>query len=606
MSLAHLFRSILHIGPLHLPKLICRKLAKRARYEWMRLTLPRSKAIARWKGILNFEYQESFEAGRAQILARADAMLRDENIFFSFPYRLRGIERPWEYDPIEKKHWPRHHYIERQLHAADTPRDVKIVWEINRFVDLPALGQAALLTGDAKYADEAERRMLSWIEQNPFASSINWASALEISIRLISWTTTIALVRPPLQAGRGGLGMRPEIARSIYEQACYLASDLSTDKVVPTNHLIGEAAGLYIIASLWEFPGSRRFAQRAKRILTREMLRQTFLDGVTREASSWYHQFVTDFCDLADRVASVTGDKFSDKFHARLAGMKAFLERMTVEGNVIRYGDADDGWALFLDGNRDAWKGALFGPAPTRATIPAIHYHPYSKLVAAHLKDAFLFLRAGEFGMGGAGHASHAHDDFLSPIIYLAGLPVLVDPGTFVYNGDPTHRKQYRGADAHNGIILGGGTGAEQRLNFGWNRVRSEATMLETDFSDRNATVSAQYGEWPQHRRKVKLKNSSALVLDQFDGSDGLSCTWHLHLSPEWKLQGNTIGFYRFQNSTGHRLSIKLRGHFEKIELASYDFSPSYGVAVPGTMLRLSAMNPSRAYAILFSIESTA
>ena len=609
MPLASSIRLLSRIGPIKLFGLVFRKLVKRARYQRMLRVVPRSIPVAKWKAIAPLERPAALESDQKQIIGRADAMLRDENIFFSFPYRLQGIERPWEYDPLEKSYWPRRHYSERALHAADTPGDAKIVWEINRFKDLPTLGQAALLTGDAKYAEEAERRMISWIEGNPFASTINWASALEISIRLLSWTTTLALLsKSPPTLGRGGLGVRPEIhpkiARSIYEQVCYLADDLSTDKVVLTNHLIGEAAGLYIVASLWDFPGSRGFIRRAKKILAREMLRQTFPDGVTREASSWYHQFVTDFCDLVDRVAAATGDKFSEPFHARLAEMKAFLEMMMVAGSVVRYGDADDGWALFLEGDIAPWKHAVFGPAPTMAKQPSMHYHPYAKLVAAHLKNSFLFIRAGEFGMGGDGFASHAHDDFLSPIVYLAGFPVLVDPGTFVYNGDPHNRAKYRGADAHNGIIIGNGTGAEQRMNFGWNHIRLDAKIVESAFTVREAIITANYGEWPQHKRIVKVNQNVSLIVDRFLQPLAKPCEWRLHLAHEWKIFEEFHSHYRFQNSNGNRLSVKLRGNFEKIELVTYDFSPSYRVAVPGTMLRFSALNPSGVFAMLLTIES--
>ncbi|HZK76155.1 MAG TPA: heparinase II/III family protein, partial [Candidatus Kapabacteria bacterium] len=168
------------------------------------------------------------------------------------------------------------------------------------------------------------------------------------------------------------------------------------------------------------------------------------------------------------------------------------------------------------------------------------------------------------------------------------------------------NRAKYRGADAHNGIILGKKNGAEQRLNFGWNHVRPDAKILETSLTARDATAKAQYGEWPQHCRTVKLRERSVLISDRFVGSVGLSCVWFLHLAPEWDVVEKNDGHYRFQNSTGHYLSLKLRGHFEKIELAPYDFSPSYCVAVSGTMLRLSARNPSGAYAILLSIEAAA
>ncbi len=219
--------------------MVVRKIAKWRRYKTMLLAVPNNDLVATLKKSQDFSPDDKLSLDRETILAHADAMLRDENIFFSFPYRTIGIDRPWEFDPIENKYWPRRHYTERKLHDKDTPKDVKIVFEINRFKDLPTLGQAAFLTNDERYAREVERRLLYWIEENPFANSVNWSSALEISIRLISWTATLLL----LEKAGFNIADNPKIQRSVYEQACYLAADLGTDKVISTNHLIGEAAG---------------------------------------------------------------------------------------------------------------------------------------------------------------------------------------------------------------------------------------------------------------------------------------------------------------------------------------------------------------------------
>ena len=538
------------------------------------------------------------DAGSTTI-ERASAMLRDENYFFTFPYSTRDTQRPWEYDPLERKYWPRRHYTEQQLHAADTPSDAKIVWEINRFKDLPTLAQAAWLTKDKTYAGEIERRLLSWIEDNPFASTVNWASALEISIRLISWTTSMILLR------ESGLGIEDnsQIAQSIYKQASYLAGDLSTDKVVRSNHLIGEAVGLYVVSMLWEFPGNKRFASRARQILTQEIIRQTYEDGVTREASSWYHQFVTHFFDLADRISTRAGDTLGDRFQERLSRMKSYLEELTVNGEVVRYGDADDGWALWMEGNLGEWKNMIFGPAPTQASKPFQHFHSKAKVVAAHLQDTFLFLRAGEFGMGGAGSASHAHDDFLSPIISLAGIPVLADPGTFVYNGDMGKRGMFREASAHNGLIIGGGTNAVQKMNFGWKEVRSDAKILETIFKPEETTVVGQYGEWPMHKRLVKVNQREALIEDSFSDTVPSLCQWNLHFAPVWTFKEQAQNEYRFVTKRGDSLSVRIRGAFQSQIVESYDYSPSYRVEERGVLLRLTAPNPYGMYAVLMTID---
>ncbi len=604
MALSNVSNALRRLRPWGVLALLIRKIVKHFRYKKMMLAVPSNAQNARLTVTSEFPKTEELNIDRENILAQANLMLHDENIFFTFPYRTRGIERPWEFDPIENKYWPRRHYTERLLHDNDTPRDVKIVFEINRFKDLPALGQAALLTGDEKYAIEVERRILSWIEDNPFAQSVNWSSALEISIRLISWSTTLLLLK---KAGFN-IADNLKIQRSIYEQASYLAADLGTDKVISTNHLIGEAAGLYLTASLWECNEGRDYAQIAERILEREIVNQTFPDGVSREASSWYHQFTTHFFDLADRVATHQGNTFSSQYKTRLSKMKYFLNEMMVDDHVVRYGDADDGWVLFLDGDLDSWKSFIFGTSLIPATDSIRKYYPDTNLVAAHIGDAFLFLRAGAFGMGGAGFSSHAHDDLLSPIINLAGRAVLLDPGTFVYSGDPEKRMQYRCASAHNGIIIGNGTGAIPRKQFGWEQIRPDAHILDTTFSDTEVKIIASYGEWPQHRRTITINHISALIEDHFLQPFAQRCEWRFHLAPEWTIEDETLrqGHYHFQNLSGDRLNIELSGEFETIHIESYDYSSSYLVAHPATMLRLTTPNPSGIYTIHLSIQRAA
>ncbi len=609
MAFTNLSHSFARLGPVGVFALIIRKIEKQRRYKRMLAAVPNNNNVAILKQQTkpsHWHFSER-DSERELIVNRAEAMLRDENLFFTFPYRTSGLERAWEFDPIENKYWPRRHYTEHELHDHDTPRDVKIVFEINRFKDLPALGQAALITSEKKYASEVERRLLSWIEENPFAFSVNWSSALEISIRLISWTTTLLLLR--------GAGFptadHPKIKRSIYEQACYLAADMGTDKVVSSNHLIGEATGLFVVASLWEFNASKEYATFAKRLLEREIIQQTFEDGVTREASSWYHQFITHFFDLADRIATGQSEPFSNQYQARLSNLKGFREKMIVTNEVIRYGDADDGWALFLEGNDDRWKNFIFGHSSSSPSESIKNYFPTTKIVASRVNDAFLFMRAGAFGMGGAGFSSHAHDDFLSPIIYLDGRPVLVDPGTFVYSADPEKRMIYRKATAHNGLVFGNSTGAIPRKQFGWEQIRVDAIIHETTFHHSEAKVTASYGESPQHQRTVTIHSASAKFEDRFLQPVTERCEWRLHLAPEWILDNNDFQpqsqrEFHLQNTSGDRLKITLLGNFQTMNVEPYDFSPSYLVAVPGTMLRLTSSSPMGIYTIQLTIDKHA
>jgi hypothetical protein len=528
------------------------------------------------------------EADRGAILQCADAMLLDANEFFSFPYQTKGIERPWNYDPLARQHWPRRFYSERILHGHDTPKDVKIVWEINRFKDLPVLAEVAFLTHETKYADEVERRLLSWIDDNSIANSINWASGLELGIRLISWTASLELLR------KSGFQTpeNPKIQRSIWEHAAYLASDLSTDKVVRTNHLIGEVVGLLVTSILWDYLEAKHHEAIARAILEKEILLQTFQDGSTRESSTWYHKFVTDLCRIASAAASSAGRPMSENFQTHLGKMEGFAQAMHApDKSLLRIGDADDGVALDLGNDEErSWERYIFGgDAPTPNSHPLYAEGGYATLRAG---NAFAAMRVGPFGMGGDGFSSHAHDDLLSPVVYLEGLPILVDPGTFVYNGNPARRKSYRCAEAHNSIVIGESTGAIQKLNFGWNHARKSARLIEYD--PEQAMLIAEFGEWAgQHTRRVELADKSLVITDllhvpreRLHSRPILS--WYLHFAPMWRQTGQDDRTSKFESGT-HALTIRFDGPFDQMTGSIYSYSPSYLREEPAPLLVASA-----------------
>ncbi len=594
MSFSHQLRAIKNAlrvqGIAGFVGVIREKQRKQERYEKMLVDVPVNQHIAVLRDWEVAQIEVAAEH-REQIIRKADARLRDENEYFSFPYRLRSVARPWNFDPFEKRYWPADHYTEQKLHSAETPQDVKIVWEINRFKDLPTLAQAAYLTRDEKYADEVEYRLLSWIDDNPFAQSINWASGLEIGIRLLSWTASLELLR----AAGFDLSRNQKIARSIYEQTAYLRTELSTDKIVRSNHLIGEAAALFVISKRWDFTGNQECASTSRAVLESEIIRQTYDDGATREATTWYHGFVTDFFDIGACVASRSDKPLSKQFSERLFAMKVFRESMMQpDGTPVRIGDADDGYALYFEGVREEWFNCIFGRANQKVSS-AISFHR-SGYVSMKEKGSALYLRAGEFGMGGDGSSSHAHDDLLAPVLWLEDLPVLVDPGTYVYNGAAKYRSRYRGEHSHNTFSLDEGSEAKQKLNFGWYQVRKPARMTVEGLK-----VTGHYGEWPEHSRTIELRGSEALILDEVTKPHKRGFA-RLHLHPMWKPDASAGTRHSFLNASGDRLHLEIE-LWKRVDLETYDFSPSYRVQVPATKVILQTGPVRGKFAVRIWVE---
>lgn len=510
------------------------------------------------------------------IIEKADAMLRDENFFFTFPYKTQDIEDPWNYDLLEEKYWQKKHYEETRVHGADTPKDVKIVWEINRFKDLPVLAEAAFITKDKKYADEVEKRLLSWIDCNPFGNSINWSSPLEFGIRIMSWIASLRML--------SSVGFRvcdnELIQRSVYEHAAFLGAALSTDKTVRSNHLIGETAGLYIVSCLCEFDEADELRKKAKSILEDSVLKQTYPDGASRESSGWYHVFVTDFAELALRVGVANGDVFSDEYIKRFGLMLLYRNSIiAADGAITKYGDFDNGKAIDL---ALKWRDVVFGISPVAAT-ERNNYFPEAQHITAKVATNSLFVRAGEFGWGGSGFSSHAHDDFLAPEFVFHRHQILVDPGTYVYNGDPTNRDNFRIADSHNSVIIGENTGAVLKPSFGWIKVRPDSSIDFFSENEEEILSEASFGEWRgEHLRRFRLTKDMLSVEDHFELKKEQKVTWHFHFHPRWRVKTLGGGKFALHDFRGTEFLFELSPVGLEFEVRDYSFSPSYMEKSPG------------------------
>jgi hypothetical protein len=131
--------------------------------------------------------------------------------------------------------------------------NIKYLWEANRHLHLVTLAQAHSLSGDSRYALAIRAQVDSWIQQCPVGRGPNWVSALELGIRLINWSIAWQLLggaRSRLFADEDGEAFRERWLKSIFELARMISGNLSRFSSA-NNHLIGEAAGVYVAATTW-------------------------------------------------------------------------------------------------------------------------------------------------------------------------------------------------------------------------------------------------------------------------------------------------------------------------------------------------------------------
>ena len=429
--------------------------------------------------------------------------------------------------------------------------DHKVVWELNRHQHLVVLAQAYLLTGRAGFLNEIQAQLESWFAANPFQRGINWASALEVAFRALSWIWVYHLIGAHLDAG-----IRARLLTGLFRHARHLEFNLSV-YFSPNTHLMGEAVALHALGTLFpSFPGAGRWRAEGARVVAEAMDRQVRADGTHFEQSTYYHVYSTDFFLMHAVLGETT-----EAYRAKLERMGEYLDALLgPEGEMPLIGDDDGGRLFHPYGPRDRfgraslascafyfkredWPRPLdaleqqaawwFGPSALRPSIGRVA--PESRLfpdlgVAVMVSGGVrIYADAGPFGRG---RGSHSHSDTLGITAYLDSEEILIDPATYTYVGEPVWRNWFRGSAAHNTIRIDGKDQAAPAGPFGWTSnpqvaIRDWVTGPEHDYLD----ASCRYDRYLHRRRLFLVKKERLLfVLDELDGPAGphtVEQFWH-------------------------------------------------------------------------------
>jgi hypothetical protein len=459
------------------------------------------------------------------LIAAADRVLEGRYSFFDLEECDLGDPPQWNRDPLTQ------HVADLRRAGTIDYRDervvgnIKYLWEANRHLHLVTLAQAHALTGDARYSRAVRSQVDSWIEQCPVGRGPNWVSALELGIRLINWSLTWQLLgglRSRLFADEDGAAFRERWLRAIFEQARMVAGNLSRFSSA-NNHLIGEAAGVYVAATTWPlWQQMREWGEHCHEILENECHRQNAPDGGNREQAFGYQTFVLDFLLIAGLAARNRGEDFSPVYWRRLEVMVDFLASMTsAAGSLPMIGDADDGYVVRLandqgfsaHGSLIATGALLFERPDLAAKAGAIDGKTVTLLgigatrALARLRDRGRagfkprqqFSESGYYLLGAAfetpdevrlvvdagplGYlslAAHGHADALSFVLDIGDSEILVDPGTYAYHTHPEWRRYFRSTRAHNTVFIDDEDQSVQAGNFMWSH-HARARCLEFD-----------------------------------------------------------------------------------------------------------------------------
>jgi hypothetical protein len=443
--------------------------------------LPGSTAIATAAALV----REKWPGEAEEICRRANAALEGRFSLLGHEAMSFGNPVDWHRDPLRDKRAPRVHWRRVPFLDSKVVGDHKLVWELNRHQHLLILGQAWRLTHEERYAEGIKRHLTEWMDANPPAIGINWASSLEVGFRAISWIWTLRLVDDsPLFDD----ALRGRLATELFLHGHHIERYLST-YFSPNTHLTGEALALMYLGRAFNgHARARRWMDQGWSILRRELLRQVHPDGIYFERSTWYQRYTADFYLHAMLIARTEGWSPASEERERIVALVDALCAMTrPDGSIPLIGDDDGGQLLPFSTSRHSEVRATIALAGLVLQKP--HYCSISGAAPASL--AWLMgvsgVQAYE-GMGRAAPASirrvfpdggmvglrtgwtmaddllvmtsgptcssgaHAHADAGSIDLTIGGDPVLVDPGTASYV--QPERNLFRGAFAHSGVTI--------------------------------------------------------------------------------------------------------------------------------------------------------
>ena len=438
--------------------------------------------------------------------------------------------------------------------------DIKYLWEPNRHLQLVTLAQACAL-GEEDAFGALRDQLMSWFDACPYPLGPNWTSSLEAGLRLINWSLAWQLIGGVHAIGFAdecGERLRRRWLESVYRHAEFIRGHLSLYSSA-NNHLLGEAAGLFIAGIAWpHWRESREWRIRGEQLLREHGLLQNAADGVNREQAVSYQQFSFDLLLLPWLAARANDVEFPQALLARMEKMLEFLASiMDAGGHLPMFGDADDalvvrlsqetgfcryrsllatGAVLFERADFKAKAGALddktrwllgsgaerqFGQLDACRTLLPIRRDfregGYYILGCGFETDEEVRLVADAGPLGYESIAAHGHADALSFTLSVGGAEYLIDPGTYAYHTQGRWRSYFRGTSAHNTVRVDGLDQSVPGGNFMWLSHARTTCVLWSSTADRDLLDAwhdgyARLADPVIHRRRISLDKTSRVI----------------------------------------------------------------------------------------------
>jgi hypothetical protein len=561
----------LRLGVAHVARVFIYRACKRAGiYRWLS---PRRKSVP-----LELRVDSPRDAAPLpapwvdrSVLNEADDLLKGRANYFSVHVHDVGNPPNWFLNPFQNKRHPQPelHWSKIADFSAEGG-DIKVTWELSRFMWAPVFARAWRISGDARYLRALQVWMQDWWRCNPPNTGPNWMCGQETSIRLMNMLLALRVAGLEKNAGSGLETLVESHCRRIALTTFYAAAQ-------DNNHAISEAAGLFTGGTWLARYGEgdaryrgQRWAEKGRKQLDGGVSRLILPDGSFSQHSLTYHRVMLDTLSIAEAWRRYVEEvPFTEGFYALAAAatrwLGAMIDPRIGDGPNLGANDGAHPYRLDASDYRDfrpclqlasflflrsaalssgpwdesaAWLGVpAEGPVrPWLNDLTSAVFPDGGYVVLRNGKGAQVLLRAS------TSRFRPAHADALHLDLWWSGKNLLRDGGTYAYAEGGAVAKELASVVGHN-ILQFDGHDQMPRLGrflYGaWVRVAGAPQIVAR--ADAQTWQGSYTDVWgAQHQRTVTLKNDAVCVLDHVQGFR-TSAVLRWRLAP-----GNW-----FQNATG-------------------------------------------------------
>lgn len=464
--------------PLRLDSLPARDASKAARWPEA-LWFPSPSAVA---GAME---RLASDAEDQQLLAAARQACAGRIVCFGRWVADFGNPIEWQRNPLNNERWdPDRHWTDS---TRDEQRvgDIKLTWEVARFPHAYLIARAAARYPDAAnwLAGALASQISGFTAENPWGRGIHWSSGQETAFRLLAWVFAYDTLLSRTQTAGD---MARVIADAILAGAAHIEQHLEyARRAIYNNHLLSEAVGLYLAGALFPaVPGGKRWQDLGRSILDEQAVRQFYPDGAYIQQSHNYQRLAMQILLWASLIARARGERPSPCWLHALERSVDFLvaHQNPEDGRLPNYGSNDGalptplsscdfsdfrptlqaanlltrGERLYGPGPWDEQAAWMLGPmsldAPLRSTLgtsvsfAGTGYH----VLRGRAPGNYAAFRCGTL------RDRFSQIDMLHLDVWWRGLNVLVDAGSYLYNGPPRWHEYFFRTGSHNTVMVDG------------------------------------------------------------------------------------------------------------------------------------------------------